>query len=175
MGDIEGILAQQRAKPGSRDIASALETAYGARARLQVLAGEVDAALQTLTAARQKFGKSATLRDLEAHYVVIGDAYDRLRLGVKLDVPGLQGYLQQIRTLEPGDATSIELMLAQTLSNRIADQRAAGRGTIAEELLTSGRTLFPDFADMLSGGKAGALPASGIELGTAAPGDKDAR
>jgi hypothetical protein len=174
-GDVERILAQQRAKPGSRDIASALETAYAARARLQLLAGEVDAALQTLTAARQKFGKSAGLRDLEAHYVVIGDAYDRLRLGVKLDVPGVQRYLEQIHTLEPGDATSIELMLAQTLSHRIADQHAAGRDTIAGELLTSGRNLFPDFADLLTRGKAGALPASGIELGTTTAGEKEGR
>ena len=174
-GDVEGILAQQRAKPGSRDISSALETAFGARARLQLLAGDVDTALQTLSAARRMFGKSAALRDLEAHYVVVGDAYDRLRWGVKLDVPGLQGYLQQIRTLEPRDATSIELMLVQTLSNRIADQRAAGRGAIVEELLGSGRALFPDHADVLTRGKAGALPESGIEVGTTAPGDRDAR
>jgi hypothetical protein len=94
---------------------------------------------------------------------------------VKLDVPGLQGYLQQIRTLEPRDATSIELMLVQTLSNRIADQRAAGRGKIVEELLISGRMLFPDYAEVLTRGKAGALPESGIEVGTIAPGEKDAR
>ncbi len=148
-GDIDRILEQQRAKPGSRDIASALEAGYAARARLQLLAGDVDTALETLSAARQKFGKSAGLRDLEAHYVVIGDAYDRLRLGVKLDVPGLQSYLQQIHALEPGDATSIEVMLAQTLSHRIADQRAAGRGTIADDLLICGRKLFPDFANLL--------------------------
>jgi hypothetical protein len=174
-GDVEGILAQQRAKPGSRDIASALETAYGARARLQLLAGDVDAALQTLSAARRSFGKSAALRDLEAHYVVVGDAFDRLRWGVKLDVPGMQGYLQQIRTLEPRDATSIELMLVQTLSNRIADQRAAGRGAIADELLASGGTLFPEYADVLTRGKAGALPEGGIEVGTIAPGNQDTR
>jgi hypothetical protein len=169
-GDVEGILAQQRAKPGSRDISSALETAYGVRARLQMLAGDVDTSLQTLTAARQKFGKSVALRDLEAHYVVVGDAYDRLRWGVKLDVPGLQGYLQQIRTLESYDAASIEQMLAETLSNRIADQRAAGRNTIAEDLLSAGRKIFPDFAEMLTQGKSGVLPASGIEVGTTAPG-----
>ncbi len=168
-GDVESILAQQRSKPGARDISNALETAYGARARMQLLAGEVDASLQTLSAARRKFGKSAGLRDLEAHYVVVGDAYDRLRWGVKLDVPGLLRLLQQIRTSEPGDAASIEQMLAQTLSNRIADQRAAGRSTIAEDLLIAGRTLFPDLAEMLIRGKAGALPVGGIEVGTSAP------
>jgi hypothetical protein len=164
------------AKPAAVSIAAlASETAYAARARLQLLAGEVDAALQTLATARQKFGRSPVLRDLEAHYVVIGDAYDRLRWGVKLDVPGVQSYLRQIPTLEPADAKSIEAMLAQTLSHRIADQRTAGRDTIADELLTSGRSLFPDFADLLTQGKAGALPTGGIEVGTATPAEKDAR
>lgn len=174
-GDVDALLAQLRAKPGSSEISKALETAYGTRARSQLLAGDVDAALQTLRAARQKFGKSAALRDLEAHYVVVGDAFDRLRWGVKLDVPGLQGYLQQIKTLEPRDATPIELMLVQTLSNRIADQRAAGRDKIADELLASGSTLFPDYADALTRGKAGALPQTGLEVGTTGPGEKDAR
>jgi hypothetical protein len=156
-GDIEGIEAQQRAKRNSREVASALEAAYGARARTQMLAGEVDAALQTLNEGRQKFGKSPALRDREAHYVVIGDAYDRLRLGVKLDVAGLQRYLEQIRTLEPDDATAVEQMLARTLSHRIADQRAAGRSTIADDLLGSGRELFPASAEQLTRGTAGAL------------------
>lgn len=167
--------APSGAKPSAKPAALAGELAYAASARLQLLAGDVDAALQTLATARQKFGRSPVLRDLEAHYVVIGDAYDRLRWGVKLDVPGVQSYLQQIHSLEPGDARSIEVMLAQTLSNRIADQRTAGRGTIADELLTSGRSLFPDHADLLAQGNAGALPAGGIELGTATPGEKDTR
>ncbi len=171
------VSAPSGAKPAGASSRPALaaETAYAARARLQLLAGEVDAALQTLAAGRQKFGKSPLLRDLEAHYVVIGDAYDRLRWGVKLDVPGVQSYLQQIPALEPGDAASIQVMLAQTLSNRIADQRTAGRSTIADELLASGRSLFPDLADLLTQGKAGALPAGGIEVGTATPGEKDTR
>jgi hypothetical protein len=161
--------AEPAAKSGSSEASGALDTAYGARARLQLLAGEVDAALETLSAARRKFGKSVVLRDLETHYVVIGDAYDRLRWGVKLDVPGIRGYLQQIRTLEPVDASPIEQMLAQTLANRIADQHAAGRGAIAEDLALAGRTLFPDHAEMLTRGKSGALPAGGIEVGTAPP------
>jgi len=144
--------------------APATEAAFSARARQQMLAGSVDDALQTLAAARQKFGRSPLLRDQEAHYVVIGDAYDRLRWAVKLDVPNVQGYLQQIPKLEPGDAASIGKMLAQTLSNRIADQRTAGRSAIADDLLTSGRSLFPDFADLLAQGQAGALPAGGLEV-----------
>jgi hypothetical protein len=157
-GDVEGIQAQQKGKAGARDVAHALETAYGTRARSQMLEGRVDAALQTLSVGRQSFGKSTALREREAHYVVVGDAYDRLRLAVKLDVPELQGYVEQIRTLEPEDAPSIQSMLVQTLSNRIADQRAAGRKTVADDLLNSGRDLFPASADQLTQGIAGALP-----------------
>jgi hypothetical protein len=156
-GDVEGIQAQQRAKPGSREVAAALETAYGARARTLMLNGEVDASLQTLTDGRKKFGKSATLRDREAHYVVIGDVYDRLRLGVKLDVGALQRYLEEVRTLEPADAAGVEQMLALTLAHRIADQQAAGRDTIAEDLLNAGRQLFPASANLLTRGRSGQL------------------
>jgi hypothetical protein len=163
-GDIEGIQAR-RTKANARDIAHALETAYGTRARDQMLQGQVDSALQTLSAGRQAFGKSPALRDREAHYVVIGDAYDRLRLAVKLDIAELRGYLQKIQTLEPDDATSIEQMLVRTLSNRIADQRAAGRKTIVDDLLGSGRELFPAGADQLAQGTAGVLPQAGVEIG----------
>jgi hypothetical protein len=157
-GDVEGIQTR-RGKADARAMARALETAYGVRARTQMLAGQIDAALQTLQAGRQSFGKSAALRDREAHYVVIGDAYDRLRLAVKLTVGDLGAYVQQIRTLEPGDATAIEQMLARVLANRIADQRAAGRSGIADELLSSGRELFPASADELARGTPGVLPA----------------
>jgi hypothetical protein len=165
-GDVEGIQALPRAKVTSRDGAHALETAYGLRARTQMLDGQVDAALQTLSVGRQNFGKSTVLRDLEVHYVTIGDAYDRLRLAVKLDITELRSYLQQIQTLEPNDATPIEEMLVRVLSNRIADQRATGRVGIADELLSSGRDLFPVWADRLTQGTAGALPERGVEVGT---------
>jgi hypothetical protein len=166
-GDVE-VLQAQRAKANSREVSSALEKAYGVRARSQMLGGQVDSALETLGAGRQKFGKSAELRTREANYVVIGDAYDRLRLAVHLDVGELRRYLQQIRALEPADAATIEKMLAQTLSNRIADQRAAGRDTVAEDLATYGRDLFPAWAALLTRGAAGALPQSGVEIGTTA-------
>src|SRR5581483_7828716 len=164
-GEIDAIHAR-RTKSNPRDIAHALEIAYGARARTQMLDGKLDAALQTLSAGRQSFGKSPALRDREAHYVVIGDAYDRLRLAVKLDLPELRGYLQQIRTLEPEDATAIEQMLARTLSNRIADQRAAGRSVIVDALLQDGRDLFPAWADQLNQGQPGVLPQAGVEVAT---------
>jgi hypothetical protein len=166
-GDVDGIQALHRAKATPSEMAHALETAYGVRARTQLLDGQVDTALQTLSVGRQKFGKSTVLRDLEAHYVVIGDAYDRLRLAVKLDVTAMRSYLQQIQTLEPNDSTSIEEMLVRTLSNRVADQHAAGRQAIADELLSSGRDLFPVWADRLTQGTSGALPERGVDVGIA--------
>lgn len=173
-GDVEGIQAQARLKGGSQDIAHALELAYGARARDQMLQGEIDGALETLGKGRQKFGKSPALREREAHFVVVGDAYDRLRLAVKLDMADLQRYLQQIRMLEPQDATSIEQMLARVLSNRIADQRAAGRTAVADDLMISGRKLFPAWADELTHGSRGALPEGGVEIGTAETSGREA-
>lgn len=106
------------------------------------------------------------MREREAHFIVIGNAYDRLRLAVRLEVSELQTYLQQIPTLEPEDATSIEQMLARVLSNRIADERGAGRTAIADDLLSSGRRLFPAAADQLTHGIRGALPEGGVDIGT---------
>ena len=134
-----------------------------------MLEGQVDSALQTLGAGRQSFGKSAALRDREAHYVVIGDAYDRLRLAVKLDSSQIQDYLRQIHTLEPGDAAQIEQMLVHTFANRIADQRAAGRKNIVDELISAGKELFPAWADQLGQGKVGALTQAGVEIDADAP------
>jgi hypothetical protein len=165
-GDVTGIQAR-RTKTNSRELATALERAYAVRARSQMLEGQVDAALQTLAAGRQSFGKSAALRDREAHYVVIGDLYDRLRLAVKLQVAEVSDYLRQIQTLEAEDATSIGQMLARTLSNRIADLRAAGRTTVAADLVSSGEELFPAWADQLTRGTAGALPQAGVNIDTA--------
>jgi len=165
MGDVDSIRAQVSTKTNAHAIADALLAAYGVRARKQLLDGQIDAALQTLSDGRRQFGKATTLRDLEAHYVVVGDAYDRLRFAAKINVGNLQEYLQQIRMLESGDATAVQKMLAQTLANRIADQRAAERNTIADDLFKSGRNLFPDSVDLLTQGTAGALPNTGVEIG----------
>jgi hypothetical protein len=162
-GDVEGV--QQRLKANPRDGARALEKAYATRARQQLLDGAVDAALSTLGAGRQKFGKSETLRDQEEHYVLIGDAYDRLRLAVILNVGDVGRYLQRIQGIEPGDGALIEQMLARVLANRIADQRAAGRGKIADDLLRAGQEAFPTRTDLLAQGRAGALPETGVETG----------
>ena len=162
-GDIEGV--QMRLKANPRDGPRALERAYATRARQQLLDGEVDAALSTLGAGRQKFGKSETLRDQEEHYVLIGDAYDRLRLAVILNVGVVERYLQRIQEIDPGDGTLIEQMLARVLANRIADQLAAGRVKIADDLLRDGQEAFPTRADLLAHGRAGALPETGVETG----------
>lgn len=161
-GDVDGVQAQLRSKGNSSEAARALETAYTVRARNQMIAGQVDAALETLASARQKFGKSAPLREREAHYVLVGDLYDRLRLAVKLNVADLQPLLRQIETLEPYDSRSIEQMLAGVLADRIADQRAAARGTVADDLLSCGRELFPAWQQLLPQGRAGALPQTGV-------------
>jgi hypothetical protein len=170
-GNVEAI-QDLRGKARPAEVAHALELAYGVRARAQMLGGQVDGALETLAAGRQTFGKSAALRDLEAHYVVIGNAYDRLRLAVKLDAGEIQPYLQQIRTLEPADVGAVEQMLASVLANRIADQRAAGREQIAGGLLAAGRTLFPAFSVQLGQGKAGALGDAGGDAGAPPPTDR---
>lgn len=165
-GNVEGIQALQ-GKANSREVLSSLEAAYAARARNQMLAGQLEAALETLSAGRRKFGKSVPLRDLEAQYVVVGEAHDRLRLAVRLNVEDLRDYLHQIQTLGPSDATLIEQMLARTLGNRIADQRAAGRTVIANDLLNSGQDLFPVWTAELAHGQPGMLPNAGVAVETA--------
>jgi hypothetical protein len=51
-------------------------------------------------------------------------------------------------------------MLATTLGDRIADERAADRPVLAASLLRSGREIFPDDVALLERGKAGVLPAA---------------
>jgi len=54
-------------------------------------------------------------------------------------------------------------MLARTLANDIADQRArADRPAVIARLLESGRKLFPEHADLLEHGTAGVLDPSQI-------------
>jgi hypothetical protein len=49
-------------------------------------------------------------------------------------------------------------MLAQTLADRIADQRAANREAVADKLAEAGKEVFPSYAALLGRGRAGALP-----------------
>jgi len=55
-------------------------------------------------------------------------------------------------------------MLAQTLANRIADERAANRATVAAGLLEAGRAVFPSYTAQLDQGTAGALPKTGLAV-----------
>jgi hypothetical protein len=158
-GDVAGVQRLQ-GRISRTALQAALEGAYNARARAQMLGGQVDASLQTLAEGRKKLGGAvASLRDREAHYVNIGDAYDRLRLAITLEARQIQPYLRQLRADEPADANALEEMLTQALANRIADERASGRGEIADGLVSVGGQLFPEEADELTQGKAGVLDA----------------
>jgi serine/threonine protein kinase len=142
----------------STELPQKLVAAYAHAARSQLLAGSVDPALQTIAAGRQKFGSAPELKNLEQRYIVAGDAYDRLSTAVALNVAEQRHFLELLRASEGDDYPAIEQMLARTLANRIADQRAANRPTVAVSLLEAGHTVFPDQAALLEQGKAGALP-----------------
>jgi hypothetical protein len=149
----------------STELPAKLIAAYVHAARAQLLAGSVDPALQTIAAGRQKFGSSPELKNLEQRYIIVGDAYDRLSTAVSLNVPEQRHYLEQLRASEGEDYAAIEQMLARTLANRIADQRAANRTALAASLLEAGHTLFPDQGPLLEQGKAGALPNTPLAVG----------
>jgi hypothetical protein len=137
---------------------------YAALAKRQMLAGQVDESMQTLAAGRRKFGTAPELKNMEQRYVVAGDAYDRLSTAVTLNVAEQRGYLEKLRASEGADFHAMELMLARTLANRIADQRAANRAPVAAAVLAAGKQLFPEHGALLEQGTAGALPRTGLEV-----------
>ncbi len=164
-GDIVGAntSAEQLAKamPGSvfvaHDIPDILSRAYQNLARRQFAEGHVDAALTTLQAGRRKVPRSEDLEVLQQRYTSAGEFYDTLAGAVTLNVTQKKLALQQLRTTQGEDYAAAEKMFAQTLANRIADQRAANRPSVANSLLASGRELFPDYAAQLSQGTPGIL------------------
>lgn len=164
-GDVAGAqqtaAALKRVLAGSvyvaRDVPQALITAYARRARIQVAAGEVDVALKTLADGRQKFGASAELKALELRYVAVGEEFDRLSAAVSASIGDHRQHLEAIRAAGEAEYPVIERMLAQTLADRIADQRAAGRLPVANGLLDAGRKIFPEFGALLEQGVAGRL------------------
>jgi serine/threonine protein kinase len=141
----------------STELPEQIIQAYVHSAKSQALAGNVDAALQTLATGRKKFGTSPELKNLELRYVTLGDAYDRLSSAVVLNVEEQRHYLESLRASEGSDFPEVQKMLARTLANRIADTRAANRPAVAAKLLESGQSLFPDYASLLEQGKAGVL------------------
>ncbi len=164
-GDIVGAntSAEQLAKamPGSvfvaHDIPDILSRAYQNLARRQFAEGHVDLALTTLQAGRRKVPRSEDLETLQQRYTSAGEFYDTLASAVTLNVTQKKLALQQLRATEGEDYAAAEKMFAQTLANRIADQRAANRPSVANSLLASGRELFPDYATQLTQGTAGIL------------------
>jgi hypothetical protein len=148
----------------SRDMPRTLVDTYAHLAKSQLAAGHVDEALQTLATARKKFGsRDAQLKDLEARYVAVGDAYDRLTVAVSLNINEQRAVLDALRASEGEEYPITEQMLARTLANRIADQRAADRPSVAASLLEAGRTIFPDHTALLEQGTAGVLSQPTVE------------
>jgi serine/threonine protein kinase len=135
-----------------------LIAAYLRLAETQFAAGQVDDSLQTLATARRRFGRAPELRSLEARYVSAADVYDRLRMAVTLNLSEMQQALETLRSTEGDEYEVAAQMLAKTLANRIADQRAAGRVSLADTLLRSGRQIFPSYSGLLERGMPGLLP-----------------
>jgi len=173
-GDMTGAMttanALRRVLGGSvyvaQEMPQILIEGYGHLAKTQMAAGRVDSALETLAAGRRKFGTAPELKNLEAHYVLVGDVYDRLSTAVALNASEQRRNLDQLRAAEAADYPMIERMLARTLANRIADQRAANRSSVTAALLEAGRKIFPEYSASLEEGKAGALPKTGIPVTT---------
>jgi serine/threonine protein kinase len=135
-----------------------LTSIYLRLAKTQFAAGHVDDSLQILAKARRRFGRSQELKDLEMRYVAAADIYDRLSTAVTINFSDMQQSLDALRAAEGNEYDAAAQMLAQTLANRIADERAAGRINLADRLLVSGRRLFPSYSGILEHGTPGLLP-----------------
>ncbi|HEY0803353.1 MAG TPA: serine/threonine-protein kinase, partial [Steroidobacteraceae bacterium] len=100
----------------STELPNILIHGYTRLAVSQMYAGHTDAALRTLAAGRTKFGSAPELKNLEARYVTIADAYDRLSTAIVLNVAEQRRYLDTIKVSEGSDFHSVEQMLARTLA-----------------------------------------------------------
>jgi hypothetical protein len=164
-GDLDGAAmtagALARAAPGSayvtQRVPQILTDGYVRLAKTQFANGQMDAALQTLQAGRRKLPRSPELPALQGRYVDVATVYDRLRSAVALNVAEMQRELEALRTAAGDDSETTTKMLAQTLANRIADQRAADRAAVADRLLEAGKQIFPGSAEQLQRGTAGVL------------------
>jgi hypothetical protein len=153
--------ALTRASPASHYVVSemprVLVLSYVHLAKTQFAAGQVGIALQTLQEGHRKFGRSTELKDIEARYVAAADVYDRLRTAVILNVSDTRSALEELKARDGDEYDVTAQMLAQTLADRIADQRAANRSTVADRLLESGKQVFPGYTGILAHGTAGVL------------------
>ena len=120
--------------------------------------------LQTIETGRHKYAASTELRDLHFRYLAIANIYDPLRFAVALNASDMKSRVEDLKPAEGNEYDTTTRMLAQTLADRIADQRAAQRNVVADRLLEAGKQIFPGYEDLLSQGKAGALPDAPIEI-----------
>jgi hypothetical protein len=165
-GDIAGAtnLAKtlKRVSPGSnyvaQDVPRILVLTYVHLAKSQFAGGQVIESLHTIDDGRTKYQKSVELHDLYLRYTAAANIYDRLRYAVTLNVNDMKGFLTDLKASEADEYDAAAQMLAQTLADRIADQRAAGRETVASQLLETGKQVFPSFVGILEHGRAGVLP-----------------
>ena len=171
-GDTDGAATTarllQRTTPGSpyvaHEVPRLLPLSYINLAKSQFAGGKMIESLQTIEAGRHKYGASTDLKDLHFRYVAVANIYDPLRFAVALNASDMKS---RVEDLKPGEGTEYDTatrMLAQTLADRIADQRAAQRDGVADRLLEAGKQIFPGYEEVLSHGKAGALPDAPLEI-----------
>jgi serine/threonine protein kinase len=172
-GDVDGASttanALRRALAGTAYAANELQqpliASYAQLARRQMMDGHPELALQTIASGRRKFASAPELKNLEITYDRVEEEVDRLNMAPALSVRNHTAWLDEIRQLSGEDYADIEQMLARTLANDIADQRAKGdRPNVVANLLESGRKVFPEYAALLEQGKAGVLDSSQIAI-----------
>ncbi len=149
---------QPRANPQQQAIDNALQ-----EAKQQMADGNPALALQTIATARRKFAGSPQLKSLEITYDRVAEEVERINMAPSLNVNDHQQWINEIRELAGDEYPAIEQMLARTVANDIADQRArSNRPAVVASLLESGRKLFPQYANQLEHGTAGVLDPSQI-------------
>jgi len=171
-GDVDGVATTarllQRTTPGSayvaHEIPRLLPLSYINLAKTQFAGGKLIESLQTIEAGRRKYAASTELRDLHFRYVAIANIYDPLRFAVALNASDMKSRVEDLKPGEGNEYDTATRMLAQTLADRIADQRAAQREGVADRLLEAGKQIFPSYEELLSHGKAGALPDAPLEI-----------
>jgi hypothetical protein len=150
-------------QPPAPVTAAAAIDAYAAQAKQQIFEGSPATALQTLATARRKYAGSPVLKNLEIVGDRVEEEVERINMAPTLNVKDHEAWIAEIRELSGDDFPAIAQMLARTLANDIADQRArADRPAVIARLLESGRKLFPEHADLLEHGTAGVLDPSQI-------------
>jgi hypothetical protein len=138
---------------------------YVAQAREQMQSGNTAAALATIAAARKKYAAAPTLKNLEIVYDRVEEEVERINMAPTLNVENHATWIAEIRDLSGDEFPAIDQMLARTLANDIADQRArADRPAVIARLFESGRKLFPDYTDLLEHGTAGVLDPAQIAV-----------